>query len=78
MSDATPGNSHASRNSQMPTLDPTTASDRAKWIEVSTQDNRPQLTKIGPYKLLQVIGEGGFGTVCIAEQQRAGPARASR
>jgi serine/threonine protein kinase len=26
-------------------------------------------TVIGPYKLLQVIGEGGFGTVYLAEQQ---------
>ena len=25
-------------------------------------------TRIGPYKLLQVIGEGGFGTVFLAEQ----------
>jgi len=25
-------------------------------------------TKIGPYKLLQLIGEGGFGTVFMAEQ----------
>ena len=23
---------------------------------------------IGPYKLLQQIGEGGMGTVCMAEQ----------
>lgn len=26
--------------------------------------------QIGPYKLLQVIGEGGFGTVYLAEQER--------
>ncbi len=27
-------------------------------------------TVIGPYKLLQQIGEGGFGIVCMAEQER--------
>src|SRR3954470_16445608 len=26
-------------------------------------------TRIGPYKLLKVIGEGGFGTVFLAEQE---------
>src|SRR5688572_14549368 len=25
--------------------------------------------RIGPYKLLQLIGEGGFGSVYVAEQQ---------
>jgi serine/threonine protein kinase/tetratricopeptide (TPR) repeat protein len=29
-----------------------------------------QAEKIGPYKLLQVIGEGGFGTVYMAEQEQ--------
>jgi eukaryotic-like serine/threonine-protein kinase len=28
------------------------------------------VTQIGPYKLLQQIGSGGMGTVCIAEQEK--------
>ena len=31
---------------------------------------------IGPYKLMQLIGEGGMGAVCMAEQQQ--PVRAGR
>ena len=30
-------------------------------------------TVIGPYKLLEQIGEGGFGVVFMAEQHAAGP-----
>ena len=30
-------------------------------------------SRIGPYKLLQQIGEGGMGVVYMAEQERAGP-----
>jgi hypothetical protein len=27
-------------------------------------------TRIGPYKILQAIGEGGFGSVLMAEQEK--------
>jgi len=30
----------------------------------------PHGTQIGPYKLLSVVGEGGFGMVYLAEQQK--------
>ena len=35
-------------------------------------------SRIGPYKLLQQIGEGGMGVVYMAEQDRARPPHASR
>src|SRR5206468_3082964 len=31
-------------------------------------EDRPPPQQIGPYKCLQVVGEGGFGTVWIADQ----------
>src|SRR5262245_18174532 len=37
--------------------------------ELSTSFERPG-TVIGPYKLLEQIGEGGFGVVYMAEQTR--------
>jgi serine/threonine protein kinase/tetratricopeptide (TPR) repeat protein len=60
-----------------PTLDaaPTTdispdaeANRRAADMAASLRE-RPG-TRIGPYKLLQLIGEGGFGSVFLAEQEK--------
>ena len=34
------------------------------------ESSRPSSKQIGPYKLLQQIGEGGMGTVWMAEQER--------
>jgi serine/threonine protein kinase/formylglycine-generating enzyme required for sulfatase activity len=57
---------------EKPALEPGTAGDR---LPAGLQDQgvpRPLLdgpgTRIGPYKLLQQIGEGGMGTVFLAEQ----------
>ena len=36
----------------------------------STQSHERPGAEIGPYKLLQQIGEGGFGVVFMAEQER--------
>ena len=44
---------------------------------VATVDTLPPErigTQIGPYKLLEQIGEGGMGVVYVAEQTAAGPA----
>jgi serine/threonine protein kinase/tetratricopeptide (TPR) repeat protein len=35
-----------------------------------TAPGMPVLREIGPYKLLEVLGEGAFGTVYLAEQQK--------
>ena len=41
---------------------------------LETQDHLPEdgaiLEDIGPYKLLQKIGEGGMGTVYMAQQEK--------
>src|SRR5205807_2650066 len=45
------------------------ASEFAATVDEPAGTERPG-TVIGPYKLLQVIGEGGMGTVFMAEQQQ--------
>ena len=45
------------------------AAKAAAGIAASGPSEGPGI-KIGPYKLLQLIGEGGFGVVYMAEQER--------
>ena len=53
----------AGNDNDAATLDPSPA-HRKRWL-----GEQPG-TKLGPYKLLQLIGEGGFGSVYMAEQER--------
>ena len=41
-------------------------------VQKKIEQLRPEVTgdRIGPYKLLQQIGEGGFGIVWMAEQEK--------
>jgi serine/threonine protein kinase/tetratricopeptide (TPR) repeat protein len=56
------------RGSLAQTMDPSTApSDRPTSVTVSSRP-KPANSQIGPYKLLEVIGEGGFGVVWLADQ----------
>ena len=60
-----------------PTLDAAATTDLSPDAEATrraadmaaTLRERPG-TRIGPYKLLQLIGEGGFGSVFLAEQEK--------
>ena len=50
------------------TIDPSTAAaaELRSRISASTRPSEPK--QIGPYKLLEQIGEGGFGSVWVADQ----------
>ena len=51
-----------------PTLDTPSSSAAAETVAGPLRETPG--TRIGPYKLLQVIGEGGFGSVFMAEQEK--------
>ena len=48
---------------------PVSADERIRVLELALDAHEGVNRTIGPYKLLQQIGEGGFGIVWMAEQQ---------
>jgi len=64
----------AARFKSQPTLDAPPASavggNPGEAATLATPPREHAGTHIGPYKLLQLIGEGGFGSVFMAEQER--------
>src|SRR5947208_2961943 len=49
---------------------PASDRDRVRVMELAFEPPENASTIIGAYKLLQKIGEGGFGVVWMAEQQQ--------
>jgi serine/threonine protein kinase len=55
----------------VPTLDTSDIEPEGRWLDLKAQPTAPESvgSRIGAYKLLQQIGEGGMGAVFMAEQQ---------
>jgi serine/threonine protein kinase len=68
------GNDRGLRDAVIALLDARAAADADGFMDAPTASIHPGRaaesagTRVGPYKLLQAIGEGGFGTVFLAEQ----------
>ncbi len=63
-----PPSAQTVRDSTTPTLDPTEAASPGTTRVPAGLSPKPESHQIGNYKLLEAIGEGGFGVVWVADQ----------